>query len=111
MGSTLKLRDFPLGDGFVVHGVWDPLKPYDLFDSLEEELCNYKCLCVYRYGILLFGEPTFTHCFMIPMVNHCVKPWKGVYMFCKDMLYTLLVLECNLFEPCFCYSVGGFLEA
>ena len=42
------------------------------FYILKEALSKCKCICV--YGILLFGEITFTHCLMILMVNHCVKP-------------------------------------
>ena len=68
-------------------------------------------VCVYGYVIVLLVKPTFTHCFIITMVNHCVKPWNGVYMCCNDMLYAFLVLECNMFEPCFPSLMGRFLEA
>ena len=50
-------------------------KEEELFGSLGEACCKFANLYIDMlcgYGLLLFGEPTFTHCFMIPMVNHCV---------------------------------------
>ena len=31
VGLNIEVERFPLGEGFVVHGVWAPLKPYALF--------------------------------------------------------------------------------
>ena len=87
-------------------------KEEDLLKALKMHVENLQLLyMLWGYGILLFREPTFTPCFMIPMVNHCASLGRENVMclvLCWRYCKFFVCIYLNLVFPS---SVGGLHEA